>query len=66
LYIKLTELALIVLLSSLLKKVDHVVKFTMIEGMGMTQDKGHLQTVIKIYFFSFSGPHALADPLVFA
>jgi len=39
LYIKLTDTALIVLLSSLLKKVDHVVKFTMKEGMGMTQDK---------------------------
>ena len=39
LYMKLTELALKVLLSSSLKKVDHVVKFTKKEGMGMTRDK---------------------------
>lgn len=39
-YLKLTEPASTVLLSSLLKKVDHVVKFTMIEGMGMIQDAG--------------------------
>ena len=39
-YLILTEPASTVLLSSLLKKVDHVVKFTMIEGMDMTQDAG--------------------------
>ena len=37
--LNLTKPALEVLLSSSLKKVDLVVKFTKIEGMGMTRDK---------------------------
>lgn len=54
LYIKLTEPVLIALLSSLLKKVDHVVKFTRIEGMGMTRDTGLFANAVFISFLFLS------------